>query len=620
MLSTAKRIVVTQAFVVAFAVACGDDGNGNPQLPDQGPADAGDTQSPGDVAPDAMPDGDLGAGDLPPDLGRGEVADEPDGAAPDGLGDLFVPPDLALDLTPDAGDPCAGVTCSDHGTCALDPVTGQAFCDCADGYTASGLECIQEPAALSVAFAYEGRWELDSLRVYLYPAAESPVTCDALALPLLPAPLTALAPSAASTADFPTSAFVGLTPEAPQTFVLVVVGLVGPLPRVVGCEAAVTVRADEPTSLTVTLSDLPPRLPATLSMRLDFDFATNPPLTSAGEPFLPELLENLLTIEQSPGPALAFAFCLPTNPQAALDVCAAAFQNPAAPNPAELTPAGLAIVGVLEDHGEALTTTACGAGVCGDLVERLAALAVRAEMTIASQPDAAGSVAGRNLALQFRYGWQGGDPAELGCAEPPAADCPAGPLVDFRPLTQAPDGGASIVLSGDPALGTAALAFDDVTAGPGFGAFVLAVVEGLLLPQLLEAGGAESGEALAGSEAWLAALLGGLDCTDRDTCCAAFAAAVGPDAPTLSDATLRAGCTALFEAVLPVIVGDVTAGDGSAGWFRLTTPAGAACPLGRDETTGDYASLGTAAAPCAVTVDVANLASPATFAATLFGR
>ncbi|MEJ2434256.1 MAG: hypothetical protein P8Y53_14260, partial [Pseudolabrys sp.] len=40
-------------------------------------------------------------------------------------------------------DPCFGVTCSGHGSCALQD--GQAACACEDGYLANGLAC--EPDA-----------------------------------------------------------------------------------------------------------------------------------------------------------------------------------------------------------------------------------------------------------------------------------------------------------------------------------------------------------------------------------------------------------------------------------------------------------------------------------------
>lgn len=39
-------------------------------------------------------------------------------------------------------DPCVGVTCSGHGTCAV--VSGAAACTCESGYHASGLACVQD--------------------------------------------------------------------------------------------------------------------------------------------------------------------------------------------------------------------------------------------------------------------------------------------------------------------------------------------------------------------------------------------------------------------------------------------------------------------------------------------
>ncbi len=47
-----------------------------------------------------------------------------------------------------AGDPCAGQSCSGHGTCQVN--AGVATCQCAAGYTASGLSCVPNPSGAGV--------------------------------------------------------------------------------------------------------------------------------------------------------------------------------------------------------------------------------------------------------------------------------------------------------------------------------------------------------------------------------------------------------------------------------------------------------------------------------------
>lgn len=83
--------------------------------------------------------GDLAASDL--------MAEDPSGRQDSATGDLGPhAPDngAAADATTkaDLGAPCAGVTCSSHGTCKVDPSTGQAFCECELYYKAVGLSCI----------------------------------------------------------------------------------------------------------------------------------------------------------------------------------------------------------------------------------------------------------------------------------------------------------------------------------------------------------------------------------------------------------------------------------------------------------------------------------------------
>ena len=48
----------------------------------------------------------------------------------------------ARTVTVEAGDPCLGVACSDHGTCVL--VGEQASCVCDPGYHDEGLECVED--------------------------------------------------------------------------------------------------------------------------------------------------------------------------------------------------------------------------------------------------------------------------------------------------------------------------------------------------------------------------------------------------------------------------------------------------------------------------------------------
>lgn len=43
--------------------------------------------------------------------------------------------------------PCAGITCSDHGTCIEGDKGVSATCECDDGYASKRLECIAEPKA-----------------------------------------------------------------------------------------------------------------------------------------------------------------------------------------------------------------------------------------------------------------------------------------------------------------------------------------------------------------------------------------------------------------------------------------------------------------------------------------
>jgi hypothetical protein len=61
--------------------------------------------------------------------------------------DAGVAPDL--ELAPNQGDPCAGVGCSGHGSCTVDPVTGQPVCACELYYKAVGLACV--PACSGVS-------------------------------------------------------------------------------------------------------------------------------------------------------------------------------------------------------------------------------------------------------------------------------------------------------------------------------------------------------------------------------------------------------------------------------------------------------------------------------------
>ncbi|MBU1068118.1 hypothetical protein KJ975_00985 [Myxococcota bacterium] len=44
------------------------------------------------------------------------------------------------------GDPCAGITCSDHGSCVTDD-TGAAACDCEEGFHTENLTCIEDNVA-----------------------------------------------------------------------------------------------------------------------------------------------------------------------------------------------------------------------------------------------------------------------------------------------------------------------------------------------------------------------------------------------------------------------------------------------------------------------------------------
>jgi hypothetical protein len=46
-----------------------------------------------------------------------------------------------------AWKPCAGITCSDHGTCIEGDKGVSASCECDDGYASKKLECIAEPKA-----------------------------------------------------------------------------------------------------------------------------------------------------------------------------------------------------------------------------------------------------------------------------------------------------------------------------------------------------------------------------------------------------------------------------------------------------------------------------------------
>jgi nitrous oxidase accessory protein NosD len=74
----------------------------------------------------------------------GGAADHPGGDAPGGGdgGHTDGP-------TPDGAGPCAGVTCSDHGQCAV--VGGAAVCQCDSGYHAAGLACEEDDVDCAAA-------------------------------------------------------------------------------------------------------------------------------------------------------------------------------------------------------------------------------------------------------------------------------------------------------------------------------------------------------------------------------------------------------------------------------------------------------------------------------------
>ena len=104
-------ILLLAAFILAAAPACNGNGGG-----DEDGADA----------PDAADDA---SGDPAQD---DALSDAPDGDAP---------ADPPLDPVEDS-DPCAGVTCSGHGECAVVDREPQCLCD--TGYHAEGLECVED--------------------------------------------------------------------------------------------------------------------------------------------------------------------------------------------------------------------------------------------------------------------------------------------------------------------------------------------------------------------------------------------------------------------------------------------------------------------------------------------
>jgi len=95
-----------------------------------------DIQADGGAGEDGAPLEDDGA--APADDGS---AFEDDGGAP--ADDGWEPLDEGAPQDESPPDPCAGVTCSDHGTCVA-PAGGAARCECEAGYQAVGLACVPD--------------------------------------------------------------------------------------------------------------------------------------------------------------------------------------------------------------------------------------------------------------------------------------------------------------------------------------------------------------------------------------------------------------------------------------------------------------------------------------------
>lgn len=55
---------------------------------------------------------------------------------------IKVTKEFALIIKAGTGNPCDNITCSDHGTCAV--VNNAATCNCEDGYTANGVNCVKD--------------------------------------------------------------------------------------------------------------------------------------------------------------------------------------------------------------------------------------------------------------------------------------------------------------------------------------------------------------------------------------------------------------------------------------------------------------------------------------------